>query len=168
MPVKANLSILPERVLRLPSLPRLANKCHRRLPEADPAAHPSHESAPFREAPQRLDSSPTHQAKISRVQRNIRGGHATQQSIKQRRRSPLEQTFAAATFPHGDDDIESLPPLLDEAWNDLRGVLQIGIHHHHRRSGSVVKTGGNGNLMTEVPGEADILHSLVLGAQFAQ
>ena len=62
----------------------------------------------------------------------------------------------------GEDDLETLAPLLVHAGDELRGILEVGIHEHRRGALAMVEPGAQRRLVAEVAAQADDLHARVV------
>jgi hypothetical protein len=66
-------------------------------------------------------------------------------------------------FPHSEDHIIALPPLLDYPRDHFGRILQVRIHDNHSLSDAMIEACGDRELMAEVARQADQLDALILG-----
>ena len=71
-------------------------------------------------------------------------------------RGALEFTLTGAGQTAGVDDFISFLPFCDHLSDDLRRILQIGIHDDDCFSGGHVHSRCDRNLMTEIPRQSDV------------
>ena len=79
-----------------------------------------------------------------------------------RRSCRLLETRVPGTFlADAKDHVEALAPPRCHLQDDLRGILEIGVHDDHRIAGGDVHAGGDRDLVTEVPGKTKDLEARI-------
>src|SRR3954454_22776072 len=131
-------------------------KCYFRLPKAQPRDHASYKTILLRHAAQCLQDLAVNQPEVADVCWNRDRGHSPEQLVEQIRAGALECTLTRARQAAGVDDLEALLPFCDHLADDLRRILQIGVHHDDRFSGSHVHSGCDRDLMAEIARKTDI------------
>jgi hypothetical protein len=125
------------------------------LPEADPAHKAPEKPRTFGHTKQGIHNPAVHETEVRRIRCELDVADSIQDSVKRRGARALEEPGMLAARPHREDDIEARLPLGDELGHDFRRMLKIGIHHDDRLPGSVLEAGGDRDLMTEIPRQAD-------------
>src|SRR3954451_11265244 len=166
-PVARKPDHLPERVLRLARVPLLAAERNPDLAVADPAEHAAHVAVRLPHRAERVEGSAIDETEVADVERNVDVAHPPEEAVEGRSRRALERRVALPLLTDGVDDVVTVAPARGELERDLRRVLQVGVHHDHGVTGRDVQAGGDGDLVSEVPGEPQELEARVGGPRRA-
>jgi len=166
--LQAEVPELPVVPLRRAGRARRTVIQHRDGREADPGKQPLHEAVLLAQRQQRIDGAAAHQPEIAGVRRQLHlAADALHQAVEGRGGRLLGPGFA---FPHatlGIGDVVALAPGGDEIGDDLGRVLEVGVDHHHRlRARRVVESGGQRDLLAEVPAEIEHADMRIFRLQF--
>ncbi len=69
---------------------------------------------------------------------------------------------------HGVGNIGSVAPRVDETWDDVGWILEIGIHHDHCFTAGLEYSCGDGRLVAEVARQGEHSNAVVAGRPFKQ
>jgi len=139
-----------------------------RLTKAHPRDHSSHEAARLAKGPQREHDAPAHQPKVACVDRYVDADHGLQKAIKNISGRTFENRLSFARSPHAVHDVVTLSKSREHLGDDLRRVLQVGIHHHHRLAARVVEAGSDGELVSEIARQRNHPVARLGGAELLQ
>ncbi len=82
-----------------------------------------------------IDDAPAHEAKVAGVWGDLDLRDPLDQAVPERGDDALRQRLALAAAPLRVDDLETLPPALDQLPDQLGRVLKVAIDHHDRVAG---------------------------------
>src|SRR4051794_37651231 len=131
-------------------------KCYFRLPKTQPRDHAPYKTILLRHAAQYIQDLAINKAKVADICWNRDGGHSPEQLVEQIRAGALEYTLTRARQAAGVDNLEPFLPFCDHLADDLRRILQIGVHDDDRFSGSHVHSSCDRDLMAEIARQTDI------------
>jgi len=117
------------------------------------------------DAAQRVHSLAIQQPKITGIQGNVHARDFVDQAIKQLRCPQLEFGLALALGAHRVHHLVALFPLGHHVQDDAGRVLQVSVDDDHSLALSVIRTCGNGDLMSKISGEVDDVHPRILLVQ---
>ncbi len=121
-----------------------------RVPE--PGDEQPVDAVPLRQATQRLDHPPAHQAVVADARRHLDAGRALHQSVVQGGGAALEGRVAAAVGPAGVDDVDAgVLRRPQHRGQQLGRVLQVGVHRGHPLPARPVEARGQRHLVADVP-----------------
>ena len=166
MPSSANRIIFAKRILGLAAIALVTIVENRRLVVADPRHQSAHEAALLLEPHQVVHHTSRHQTKITGINRDLDRRHAANEPVEHFRGDFLEPGFAFARAALRIDDVEPFQVLGVERRNELRWILKVGIHHHHRSAAAQLDTGGDRDLVAEISAQVDAAHTPVSCAHF--
>ena len=129
--------------------------------ESDPRHHAAQEAMPLRHRAYRLVRSRRKQAEVGRPGDDGRLAEPIDQPIESLRGGPLEPGGAFGLLSNRRHHVMAPPPERDHLRNQSGGMLQVGVHHHHRRSDCHVEAGRERNLMPAVSGQRKHPQALV-------
>ena len=106
-------------------------------------------------AEQAVDGPAAHEPEVADVGGDGAVGKGIHQAVEQVRGGALGGRLALPLRAAGVDDVVAGLPEADELWNQLGGILEVGIDHDHRVAARVVEGGRHRDLLAEVARQAD-------------
>jgi hypothetical protein len=114
-----------------------------------------------------VDRLPVHEQEIDHAQRQARLGDVAEDEVEQPRIELARPTVRFAALALAEDDSCTPAPFRHEGPHQLRRMLQVGIHDHHRVALGVFQPRGNGDLLAEIAAEGNGGKPRIGGVQVA-
>jgi hypothetical protein len=108
-------------------------------PASDPRHHAAQEPLAFAQVPERLDRIARHQAEVAGARREIPVHERAHDPVERRRGGDLEDGFAVAFRALGIRGVVAFAVLREYVDDDLRRILEIGVHDHDRVARHVIE-----------------------------
>ncbi|CCC97173.1 protein of unknown function [Azospirillum baldaniorum] len=127
------------------------------LTEADPGEDALHEARAFGHAVDDVDHPAVHQPEVADLARQLDLRQVVEDPVEGAGERPVLQALPHPRVAHGDDHVVALAPFGEELRQQLRRVLQVGVHRHHGVAGGVAQAGRQGQFLAEVARQVDHL-----------
>src|SRR5260370_1807857 len=111
---------------------------------------------------------PAKQAEITYLRNNAFVHHGLHEPVKPARSHALKKSVALATDSLSRDDVVSLLEKIQHGGQEIRRVLQIGVHYHNSIAFREVKAGCDCRLMPEIARKPQDLYSLIVAHTIPQ
>jgi hypothetical protein len=131
---------------------------------AQPREHPTDETVPLRHRAERVDDATVREAEIARGCRDLNGRQLAEQPVVDARCVALHPAFRALGHD-AVDDVVPFAPARSELREQLGRMLKVTVHHDNGVAASELDPGGDGQLMSEVPGEVNDLDARIAAMQ---
>ena len=127
----------------------------------DPGPQAADKAVALGEAEHVADDAPPHDAEVAGVERNLDGGHGTEEAVEGEVGETLEEPLLAR-LADAEGDVGAVIDGGEQQADRLGGVLQVAVDDGDEVSRGEFEAGGDGGLMPEVAGEQDALEERVL------
>ncbi len=123
------------------------------LAEADPGGNALHEAVALGQRVDGVDDAAVEQAEVAGALGDMHVAHHAEEMIEAAAEQAPAERIGIARMAHRIHHLGTAPPRLDHLRDDLRRMLEVGIHQHHDFAAGGAKTRRHGGLLAEIAGE---------------